>query len=90
MNQKLTAWWELDFPAFRGEIQKVFRQDIPLKERDAWEAWLAEHRGQHDQLTAAIVGLETDLNRRVYALFDLSAAEIKLIEGSTKYRYGEV
>ena len=55
LNQKLTAWWELDFPAFRGEIQKVFRQDIPLKERDAWEAWLAEHRGQHDQLTAAIV-----------------------------------
>ena len=90
LNQKLTAWWELDFPAFRGEIQKVFRQDIPLKERDAWEAWLAERRGQHDQLTAAIVGLETDLNRRVYTLFDLSAAEIKLIEASTKYRYGEV
>ena len=52
LNQKLTAWWELDFPAFRGEIQKVFRQDIPLKERDAWEAWLAERRGQHEQLTA--------------------------------------
>ena len=90
LNQKLTAWWDLDFPAFRGEIQKVFRQDIPVKERDAWEAWLAEHRGQHDQLTAAMVGLETDLNRRVYTLFDLSAAEIKLIEASTKYRYGEV
>ena len=90
LNQKLTAWWELDFSAFRGEIQKVFRQDIPLKERDAWEAWLAEHCGQHDQLTAEIVRLETDLNRRVYALFDLSAAEIKLIEASTKYRYGEV
>ena len=90
LNQKLTAWWELDFPAFRDEIRKVFRQDIPLKERDAWETWLAEHRDQHDQLTAAIVGLETDLNRRVYALFDLSAAEIKLIEASTKYRYGEV
>ena len=90
LNQKLTAWWELDFPAFRGEVQKVFRQDIPLKERDAWEAWLAERRDQHDQLTAEIVRLETDLNRRVYALFDLSAAEVKLIEESTKYRYGEV
>ncbi len=90
LNQKLTAWWELDFPAFRGEIRKVYRQEIPLKERDAWEAWLAEHRDRHDQLTAAIVGLETDLNRRVYTLFDLSAAEIKLIEASTKYRYGEV
>ena len=45
---------------------------------------------QHDQLTAEIVRLETDLNRRVYTLFDLSVAEIKLIEESTKYRYGEV
>jgi len=36
------------------------------------------------------VRLETDLNRRVYSLFDLSAAEVKIIEESTKYRYGEV
>ena len=40
--------------------------------------------------TAQIVAMETDLNRRVYTLFDLSAAEVKIIEASTKYRYGEV
>lgn len=90
LNQKLTAWWQLDFPGLRGEVQKVFRRDIPLKERDAWEAWLAERCAAHDHLTAQIVRLETDLNRRVYALFDLTAAEIKLIEESTKYRYREV
>jgi hypothetical protein len=27
---------------------------------------------------------------RVYALFDLSPAEIAIIEESTKYKYGEV
>ena len=90
LNQKLTAWWGLEFPTFRGEVQKVLHQDIPLRERDAWEAWLSERREQNDQLTPEIVRLETDLNRRVYALFDLSAAEIELIEESTKYRYGEV
>ena len=42
------------------------------------------------QRTAEIVRLETQLNARVYALFDLTPAEIKLIEESTKYRYGEV
>jgi len=42
------------------------------------------------QRTAEIVRLETQLNARVYDLFDLTAAEIKLIEESTKYRYGEV
>jgi hypothetical protein len=34
--------------------------------------------------------LETQLNEQVYALFDLSPAEIRIIEESTKYRYGDV
>ena len=90
LNQKLTAWWELDFPLFRGEVKKVFKQDIPLKERDEWEAWLFDRQAQHRQQTQAIIRLETALNARVYALFKLTPAEIALIEASTKYRYGEV
>lgn len=31
------------------------------------------------------MALETDLNAQVYALFDLTPAEIKIIEESTKY-----
>ena len=34
--------------------------------------------------------METELNGRVYVLFDLTPAEIRIIEESTKYRYGEV
>ncbi|MBC8161999.1 MAG: hypothetical protein H7Z42_12350 [Roseiflexaceae bacterium] len=90
LNQKLTAWWELDFPAFRAEIQKVYKRDITLRDRDDWDEWLALRRAEHTQRTAAIVQLETELNARVYALFDLTADEITLIEESTKYRYGEV
>ncbi|MCW5849269.1 MAG: hypothetical protein KIT87_04235 [Anaerolineae bacterium] len=90
LNQKLTAWWDLDFPAFRAELQKVFKRDIPLKQRDEWEEWLAEQRAQHARLTADIVRLETALNARVYTLFDLTPAEIQVIEDSTKYKYGEV
>ena len=40
--------------------------------------------------TAEIVRLETQLNAQVYDLFDLTTAEVKLIEESTKYRHGEV
>jgi hypothetical protein len=90
LNQKLTAWWGLDFPAFRGEVQKVFRQDIPLKERDDWDAYLAEVRAEHERHTGEIVRLETELNARVYRLFDLTADEIRIVAASTKYRYGEV
>jgi hypothetical protein len=41
-------------------------------------------------LTGEIVQLEKQLNDLVYALFDLSAEEIKIVEESTRYRYGEV
>ena len=90
LNQKLTAWWNLDFPAFRAEIQKVFKRDIALKERDDWEEWLGVQREKHRQHTAAIIAGEVELNRRVYHLFNLSAEEIAMIEVSTKYQYGEV
>jgi hypothetical protein len=38
----------------------------------------------------AIIRLETELNQHVYRLFDLTPAEIQIIEASTKYQYGEV
>ena len=90
LNQKLTAWWDLDFAVFRREIKKVFKQDIPLNERDEWESWLVNRQEKHRQHTQEIIRLETVLNGRVYALFNLTPAEIVLIEDSTKYRYGEV
>lgn len=90
LNQKLTAWWDLDFPGLRAELLKVFRRDIPVAQRDEWEAWLAARQAEHRARTAEIARLETELNARVYGLFGLPAAEIAVVEESTKYRYGEV
>jgi hypothetical protein len=36
------------------------------------------------------VRLETELNARAYTLFDLTPTEIRLVEESTRCRYGEV
>jgi hypothetical protein len=89
-NQKLTAWWTLDFAALRAEAKKVYGRDIPVGERDAWETWHTANRAEHARLTAEIVRLETALNAHVYAAFDLTPEEIAIIEESTKYPYGEV
>jgi uncharacterized SAM-dependent methyltransferase len=74
----------------RAEIQKVFKRDIPLKDRDDWEEWLQARHAERRRRTDAIIRMETELNARVDALFDLTPAEIIIIEASTRYRYGEV
>ncbi len=41
LNGKLHDWHDLDFAAFRAEVKRALRAEIPLKERGEWEAWLA-------------------------------------------------
>jgi hypothetical protein len=90
LNRKLTEWWSLDFAALRAELQKTFKQDIPLRDRDDWEALWKERRHEHGRLTTDIVARETEMNDRVYRLFGLTKDDIRLIEEETKYAYGEV
>ena len=51
---------------------------------------MVERRTEHERLTRKIVRLETELNARVYDLFNLTADEIRIVEESTNYRYGGV
>lgn len=90
LGPKLDRWWELDFPTLLAEVQTALKSDIPLRYRAEWEEWHGEQRRAHDRLTAAIATLESELNTRVYALFDLTPAEVEMIENSVVYRYGEV
>ncbi len=89
LNQRLTTWWELSFKEFREELVKVFRRDVPLKDRDDWEALLRERTAEIGRLTGEIVRLETELNEAVYEVFGLDDEERALIEQETKYGYGE-
>lgn len=88
-NQRLTTWWELPFKEFRLEVKSSFKRDIPVKDRDDWEALLRVRSAEIERLTREIVRLETELNAAVYAAFDLNEEEIRLIEQETKYEYGE-
>lgn len=90
LNQKLTAWWTLDWAGLRAELKRCFKRDIPVGERDEWEAWFAAQRAEHERLTARIVDLETELNDRVCHLYGLTRDEIAIVERVTKYAYGEV
>ncbi len=80
LNTKLTNWWTLDFAAFRAEIKKCFKAEIPLAARNEWEQWLAAERTKIADFSHTLDELETELNRQVYALFALTPEEIRLIE----------
>ncbi len=83
LTTKLKDWWLLpDFAAFRAEVKKCFKADIPLSERNDWEAWITRDRAEIARLTAEIAKCEAEINAQVYALFNLTAAEIKLLEAN--------
>lgn len=82
LNTRLEAWHELDFTAFRDEIKKAFHTEIPLKERGEWETYLAENAAEVQALTRQIDLAEREIDASVYALFDLTADEIALVEGA--------
>ena len=81
LTRKLEAWHELDFAAFAKEVEKTFKQPIPLKERDEWEDFLAEQRAIIEARSAEIAQLEADINQRIYNLFQLNDDDIQIIEG---------
>jgi type I restriction-modification system DNA methylase subunit len=80
-SKKLQEWWELSFQEFMAEVKKTFKQPIPPEERNGWEKMLNTHRQQVNDLTTQIESLEQQINTQVYALFGLTADEIKIVEG---------
>ncbi|QQZ29346.1 N-6 DNA methylase [Thiothrix subterranea] len=83
LNQKLQAWWQLNFTNFRTEVKKCLKAEIPLKERDDWADLLTERTQQVQALSAELASKEALLNQAVYALFELTREEITLLENSS-------
>lgn len=82
LTRALNAWHTLDFTAFRAEVTKAFKVEIPLKERGEWEAYLAENAAEVHRLTAEIEAAERQIDAIVYRLFDLTPDEVALLEAS--------
>lgn len=58
----------------------MFKADIPLAERSAWEDWITRDRAEIARLSAEITKAEGQIDSIVYALFDLIPDEIALLE----------
>ena len=82
LSSKLQNFWTLDFAAFRAEVKRVFKTEIPVNDRDGWEKYLVEKSAEVIRLTAEIEAAEREIDAIVYKLFDLTPDEIKLLEVS--------
>ena len=81
LTTRLQEWWNLpDFAAFRAEVKKQFKADIPLTDRSAWEDWITRDRAEVARLSAEIAKAEAQIDSIVYSLFDLTPDETTLLE----------
>ena len=87
LTGRLQDWHELDFSAFRAEVKRAFRADIPLRQRAEWETYLSEYAARVRVLSDEIATAEREIDAIVYALFDLTPDEIWLLEASLEGQY---
>ncbi|MGH6848891.1 MAG: Eco57I restriction-modification methylase domain-containing protein, partial [Methylocella sp.] len=87
LTTRLEEWWKLDFKSFQAEIKKAFKADIPLKQRNEWEAFLREEGEKVRRLTVEIEQAEREIDAIVYQLFDLTPDETSLLESSLAGQY---
>ncbi len=80
-------WHELDFAAFRKAVKGAFRDDIPVRERGQWEAYLGENAARIRELSDRIAAAEREIDQIVYGLFNLTPDEIALLEASLEGQY---
>ena len=88
-HQKAKAWWELSLNQLGDALKQSFKLPTnPLKNpraADEWEPYLREKQTENARLTRALDDAEAELNDRVYRLFDLTAAEIKLLQKEVEH-----
>lgn len=84
---RLRSFWTLNFAGFRAEIKKAFKTDIPVKDRDDWESYLAQKSSEVTGFLSEIEAAESEIDSVVYRLFSLTAKEIALLEGALEGQF---
>ena len=84
------GWAEGTFSDLLGCVRRVLRTDIPVTERDEWEAYFNARRSEVAGLSARVADMEAEIDDRINTLYGLDADEIALIEESRRANLPEV
>ena len=61
LTSKLENFWTLDFAEFRAEVKNSFKTEIPVKDRDGWEKYIAANSAEVNRLIAEIDAAEREI-----------------------------
>ena len=79
VNASLSAFYQLDFPSFLGELKKQKLHLSPMQQ-DEWEEYFNEYKSACLQLARQIQYTDQAINTQVYRLYGLSEEEIYMVE----------
>jgi hypothetical protein len=83
LTTKLENWYTLDFKEFLKELKKA-KISLTLSEEAEWMNYFNEQKQKAQQLKSEIDKTDKEIDRMVYALYELTEEEIAIIENDKK------
>jgi len=80
-STKLKSWPGLDFKGFLSELKKA-KVQLSLAEEAEWMTYFNEKKAAANALQSEIDRIDKEIDQMVYALYDLTPAEIEIVENS--------
>ena len=80
INSTLETFDLFDFTKFITELKKQ-KIVLSLRKQDEWEEYFNDYKRQCNELSAQISSTDKEIDRMVYALYDLTEEEIDIVEG---------
>ncbi len=81
LPKKLQDWYLLSYPEFIKELGKK-KIKLSLSEEAEWETYFSTEAKKALELKAQITQTDKEIDQMVYALYELTEDEIKIVEGS--------
>jgi hypothetical protein len=81
LSKKLQDWYLLSYAEFIKELEKK-KIKLSLSEEAEWETYFTSEAKKALELKAQIAKTDKEIDQLVYALYELTEDEIKIVEGS--------
>ena len=80
ITSALQVFDEREFSDFISELRKQ-KIVLSLRQQDEWEEYFNDYKRQCNELSTQISATDREIDRMVYALYDLTEEEIDIVEG---------